>query len=101
MDTLTDYVLWMRDFSFSQVPFREVDALILCNLAYYNFSSLFDGSKDPVYVRDAQKILDTGNVEVEIAIHDEKYTELLQAVVASRRFGDLRLTDYEEKLKCT
>ncbi len=96
MDTLTDYVLWMQDFSFSQVPFREVDALILCNLAYYNFSSLFDGSKDTVYVRDAQKILDTGSVEVEIAIHDEKYTELLQAVVASRRFGDLRMTDYEE-----
>ncbi len=94
MDTLTDYVLWMSDFTIAETGFRDVDALILCNLAYYNFSELFEGAEGPVYVRDAQKMLDSGNVQVEIAINDNKYTDLLQAIVHSRRFGNLRMSDY-------
>ena len=60
MDSLTDYILWMQDFTFSETGFLDVDALILSNLAYYDFSALFDEQNGPVYVRDAQKILDAG-----------------------------------------
>ena len=42
MDSLTDYILWMQDFTFSETGFLDVDALILSNLAYYDFSALFD-----------------------------------------------------------
>ena len=94
MDSLTDYILWMQDFTFSETGFLDVDALILSNLAYYDFSALFDEQNGPVYVRDAQKILDAGEVNVEIAIHDKKYKDLLQAAVNSKRFGNLRMTDY-------
>ncbi|MBO6299778.1 MAG: DUF2974 domain-containing protein [Lachnospiraceae bacterium] len=94
MDSLTDYILWMQDFTFSETGFLDVDALILSNLAYYDFSVLFDEANGPVYVRDAQKILDAGKVNVEIAIHDKKYADLLQAAVNSKRFGNLRMTDY-------
>lgn len=94
MDTLRDYILWMSDFTFAETGFRDVDALVLSNLAYYNFTMLFAGADGPVYVRDAQKILDAGKVEVEIAIADNKYTDLLQAAVCSRRFGNLRISDY-------
>ncbi len=94
MDSLTDYILWMQDFTFSETGFLDVDALILSNLAYYDFSALFDEQNGPVYVRDAQKILDAGEVNVEIAIHDKNYKDLLQAAVNSKRFGNLRMTDY-------
>ena len=94
MDSLTDYILWMQDFTFAETGFLDVDALILSNLAYYDFSMLFDEANGPVYVRDAQKILDAGKPNVEIAIHDKKYTDLLQAAVGSKRFGNLRMTDY-------
>ena len=94
MDSLQDYVLWMQDFTFAETGFLDVDALILCNLAYYDFSRLFDEQTKEIYVRDAQKILDADQVKVEIAIHDKKYTDLLQAVVHSKRFGNLRMRDY-------
>ncbi len=95
MDSLKDYVLWMRDIPISVTGFKEADALILSNLVYINMTPVFEENKSEGYhLRDCQKIIDSGKVVAEIAIKDDKYTELLQAAVDSRRFGELKISDY-------
>ena len=94
MDNLVDYVLWMSDIPFSALPFGDVDAMVLSNLSYIVMGKVFEDDTAPVHVRDCRKILDSGKAELKIAISDDKYTQLLQAAVGSKRFGDLLMRDY-------
>ncbi len=43
MDNIIDYAKYMKDKPFSEKPFNDVDALILAELAYVNFSLVADG----------------------------------------------------------
>ncbi|MBR6256122.1 MAG: DUF2974 domain-containing protein [Lachnospiraceae bacterium] len=94
MDSLIDYILWMSDIPVKVTGFRDADALVLNNLAYINMTRVFEEKKDVVYLRDCRKLIEEGKVEAEIAIKDDKYTELLRAAVDSKRFGDLRISNY-------
>ena len=40
MYNILDYIAWRGDLKFSTVPFQEVDALILCELAYVEWRCL-------------------------------------------------------------
>ncbi len=43
MYNILDYIAWRGDLKFSTVPFQEVDALILCELAYVEWPSSCEG----------------------------------------------------------
>ena len=94
MDTLTDYVRWMGDFPISMTGFRNVDALVLCALSYFDLSPVFASGAERVRVRDCAGMIDEGRVKVMITGGDKGYPELLAAAAASKRFGELTMSDY-------
>ena len=97
MSTLLDYILWLGDYPFSAVPFQEVDAVILCLLAYIDYAALFEHANE-AHLRDCQPMVDAGAARVEGVGNAEAYIQILKAAAASRRFGALRMTDYVDVL---
>ena len=55
MYTLLDYVKWRGDLSFAAAPFNTVDAMVLCELTYFNFDWIVsaDFEDEPVTVAAA------------------------------------------------
>ena len=98
MDTLLDYIQWMGDFPLSATGFREADALVLCMLSYYDLSPVFDGAEGDVYVRDCLRLLRDDQFRVLVAGKDTAYARFLELAASSRRFGDLRMSDYVDVL---
>jgi hypothetical protein len=99
MDTIRDYILWMRDFPFTTVPFREADALVLCMLSYFDFSPLFDEGRTQVPLSRAKELLERGEVRVEIVGPDLGYQAILEAAAESLRFGSLLLGGYVDLVR--
>lgn len=97
MSTLLDYILWLGDYPFSAVPFQEVDAIILCLLAYIDYSTLFEHA-DEALIKDCQRMIDAGTARVQGVGKAEAYIQILKAAASSRRFGALRMTDYVDIL---
>ena len=99
MDTLTDYVQWMGDFPIAATGFRDVDALVLCALSYIDLSPVFESVKEDCRVRDCLRMIEEGRVKVMITGGDGGYPELLRLCAASRRFGELHMSDYVDLLR--
>ncbi len=93
MDTILDYIRWRGDILFSVDGLREADAIVLCQLAYYDIKPMFAEHEGPVRLRDCQKLLDEGPVRVMLVGRDKGYQEIFARAVASRRFGDLLISD--------
>ena len=54
MANIIDYIEWRGDLSFSAVPFNDIDALILCQISYLDFSGIVsERFKDYVTLNDA------------------------------------------------
>ena len=98
MDNLKDYIGWMGDIPISATGLRDADALILCELSYFDFSPLFDAPDAAPYLRDYRAVLQAGTARVQITGSGESHTEIMQLAAASRRFGALRLRDYVDVL---
>ncbi len=98
MDSLKDYILWMGDFPISATGFRDADALVLCLLSYFDLSPVFGSGVQEARVRDCSRMIEAGNVQVEITGSDEGYAEVLEAAAKSVRFGGLRMTNYTDIL---
>ena len=94
MDNLSDYIKWMGDLPFSAYPLNDADALVLCFLAYYDFTSLFSETGKEACLRDSLGMLEEGELRVMLVGRDRGFREILEAAARSRRFGDLRMSDY-------
>lgn len=99
MDTIRDYILWMREFPFTTVPFREADALVLCMLSYFDYSPLFADGEAELPLSRARSLLERGEARVEIVGPDMGYRDILAAAVHSVRFGSLLLGSYVDLLQ--
>ena len=97
METLLDYVRWMEDFPISLTGFREADALVLGVLSYFDLSPVF-ADREEACVRDCLQMIENDTLKVMLTVKDDSYTQLLDAAANSRRFGDLRMTDYVDVL---
>lgn len=94
--TIINYVKEYGEYSFSEVPMNDVDSLVLCQFSYLKFDGL---------VPDVRANGRSVSIE-EIAVHadyeklfaDERYEKdnraLFEAMLASRRFHNLRLNCY-------
>lgn len=87
-----DYVTWRCDLSFDQDAFRDVDSLILCCLAYLRLDSLFEKQAEWTLSEAAETFLALP-IEKRRA-RTEKDWLLLKQLAHTRRFGELRLSDY-------
>ena len=98
MDKLLDYVLWMRDFPIDATGFRDADALVLCALSYCDFSPLFLTAEEPPLSRCADEGF-LENLRVLVTGSGDGFRALLQAAASSRRYGCMRLSEYDDVLR--
>lgn len=100
MSNILDYIAWRGDLSLMESPFNDVDALILCQIAYLNFDGLLaEGdfrTRVPLaelaakfrLAPDFQKRSDTG------ALINRQTVRLLFDAADSARFGGIAVTGY-------
>lgn len=103
MATFFDYLDWYGDLDLSQVPFNEVDALILANLAYVDFAGVVGETPDsaitlaeaaPAYQRLRGKLA----IYATPSFTDPVVELLPQKLAAGRRFGQAKLERYRQRL---
>lgn len=46
MSNIISYIKWRGDFSFDQIPFNELDNLILAELSYLDLNEIVSGSSE-------------------------------------------------------
>lgn len=99
MDTILDYIRWRGDIPLAFDGLREADALVLSLLSYFDLKPMWEGREEPLYLRDCQKLIDEGTLRVLIVGKNMGYEDIFAAAVASRRFGDLRISDYVDLIR--
>lgn len=99
MDRLADYVQWMEDFPIEATGLRDADALVLCALSYFDLSPLFKGRRKTARIRDCVEPLERGELRVAVTGGVEGFLELLREAAVSKRFGELRITNYVDILQ--
>ena len=96
MDRIIDYVRWYSELPLDVLPFNEVDNLVLCGLSYWKFPDLDWGRKKHT-LRECFEQLNGAPVEMMTAEKDETMPDFVRFAAASRRFGDLLVSDYVDE----
>ncbi|MEE0865845.1 MAG: DUF2974 domain-containing protein [Clostridia bacterium] len=93
MPNIFDYLKW-RDLKIEKVEFTEVDNLILARLAYFPLDNAVEDKE--ITVKEAyEKYL---TVKQKGRILQEEDSQLFPLLANSIRFGELKLTDYINKI---
>jgi len=101
MTGILDYLNWRGDLTFEQSPFNEIDALVLCQMSYINFSGFVSSGFDyKVTYRDLYKRYeDDSNFQKQAdlgLIINSKTMDLFKAVGESERFGNIKPCGYAQ-----
>jgi len=99
MANLFDYLKWRADVPFNIDPFNEVDALVLCELAYAPFDGLVPGPgiKDKISISDLHKIFFEKFTEEELMGRNaltKLAPFLLHDMVDSNRYGQIMFSGF-------
>lgn len=102
MANIIDYIEWRGDLSFSAVPFNDIDALILCQISYLDFSGIVsERFKDCVTLNDAAALFrsakDFSRRRKVGAMINSQTVDLLFAAASSNRFGSIKACGYAER----
>mgnify|MGYP000050773214 CR=1 FL=1 len=93
MPNIFDYINW-RDISIKQVPFNEIDNLILSRLSYFPLDEIVDNK--PITLKETyekyKKLGTTGRI---LQAED---IELFPKIAKSSRFGEIKLVEYINKI---
>ncbi|MBR0085439.1 MAG: DUF2974 domain-containing protein, partial [Lachnospiraceae bacterium] len=92
MANIYDYLDWRADIPFSTDPFNEVDALVLCELAYVDFSGVLKNKDEFCSITELHKRFFELHTKEEIMAEDSYVKEtpfLLRKMKKSVRFGDV------------
>lgn len=103
MANLFDYLDWRGDLSFSETDLCEVDNLILSMISYVNFDEVLptDGSGRAVTLLDAARgyvRLHRGKPAYVGLIVPPEVVSLMAKAAKSRRFGQIRITGYVNRI---
>ena len=107
MDGLKDYIEWLGDVDFSAKPFGEVDAVILCLISYFDLgpaeADQTEGSSaepdSPFFLRDCLKAIEEGKLQLRITGGEDGNLGVFKAAAQSKRFGELAISDYVDRLE--
>ena len=94
-----DYLDWRGDITFEQSPFNEVDNVILAQLAYVNFRDIIPSpeEKRSITLKEASQMFFDMYTENELKQDKSFISEapfLMKKAAASKRFGNLILSNY-------
>ena len=101
MDNMIDYLRWMGRFSFEELPFSEVDALCLCQAAYYDLALAENYPDLPLTLSGHyDRVTAERHITVNVAgtFANNTTAEFFKLLAKSRRFSGLKVVDYSEKL---
>ena len=98
MSHIVSYVKRQQENTFAEVPFNEVDALVLSQFIYLKLDGLIPTTsekKEAVYLYEI-----ANNLDYEKVFMDERYrkdnTELFEAMVESKRFRRMQLNYFSD-----
>ncbi len=98
MDNITDYVRWVGGTGFEGRPFSRVDNIVLCQLSYLDLKDIpeLNTGDGTMTLRDAVAGLTSMGLSIRKMAPDdsERFTALVKAAAASRRFGDLYISSF-------
>ena len=101
MANIIDYVQWRGDIPLAQVPFGEIDALILSYLSYMPFAGILNSGMqgEGTLLGDAAQALLTLNAQEhsKLAYSEKEDRQLLAALRGSERFCGARLIGYVDQ----
>lgn len=104
MSTILDYIAWRGDLSFDVAPFNEIDALICCEFAYLKLQGIVpdEFTKDGIALSQAASaffaapdIMERSDMGL---LFGEEVVGLFRAMAATRRYGQMRLCGFVERL---
>ena len=94
--TILSYLKDFGDREFQDMPFNEVDSLILCQMAYLKFEGLVPGIDQPARSVSIRELAADKGKEGLFA--DKRYEkvnrELFEGMLRGKRFGGIRLSAY-------
>jgi len=94
MTNIFDYLKWRGDLKISQAPFNHVDALILSRLSYVPFEDIVSYNPlEKITLRQAAHIFFSREISINY-IFTAQDIKLLEAMMRSERFKDMRLSGY-------
>lgn len=103
MANLSDYVLWRGDLPFKLRPFNAIDALVLCQLSYLNFSDIVPAQfTDSITLQEAARIYaadSTRGTPEEFGVFINPLTaDLLKTAAETERFGSILLKGFVNEI---
>ena len=96
MANIMTYLDWWGEIPFTQVPFNEVDNLIMTQLCFLDFSDIADNDNEVTLAEAAKKYFQS-NVGKKISIGmiiPRQVIDLLRKTALSVRFSDIVLSNY-------
>ncbi len=101
MSNIIDYLLWRGDVPFAVDPFNEVDALILTELAYEDFSGIVPDAGDAVAIDRAAALFRTRHPAEETEARKDftrQIPPLLELAGKAPRYAGTRLSHYHNEV---
>ena len=100
MANIIDYLKWRGDLSFSADPFNEVDALVLCQFEYIRLDDIVSAKlTDKITIADVNRLYSTVDLDKSKQIISyEQDKELLRLMAESKRFGNMQVSGYRNKV---
>ena len=100
MDNIYGYIKWMGDFTFDEKEFNDIDAVVLCELSYYELKTVKDYSSTPLTLRETFRrvMAETGEKPRCTAIQSDVSKVFCEAAAKSVRFGSMLVKNYTESL---
>lgn len=96
MSNILDYIKWRGDLNFKQSEFNGVDNLILSRFSYLPLDALFFGDKEITIKQAYSRAMSIGIENEEYLQIEDK--DLFPALANSKRFGELYITNYINKV---
>lgn len=97
MGNLIDYLKWKGDVPLGEYPFNVFDSMVISALAYLRFEGTLNADETlPLKeaVERIRKIKEPVFATCDYPMQKKAYKDLLDAIIASKRYGDLVLSNY-------
>lgn len=93
MGNIRDYIIEYGDKTLDELPFNEVDSLVLSQFAYLKFDAFFDKADRSISIGELKDHPDYEQLFAD-ARFEKVNRALFEAMAASRRFSTVRLHEY-------
>lgn len=96
MANILDYLTWRGDITIDQNPFNEIDNLILARISYLPFDHLIEEKEKITLAEIYNRFIKEDKKNVRILQKED--LDLFPVLAQSRRFGNLQMSHYINKI---